>query len=344
MTYSLPPPTTGARRAQQTDADTATQRFAPTELQSDSNHQSEVAPDIVGVAEPMPKLYAMSRRDRLERHNVDLIDALTAMTDSVSQELADRMRRCREDRIRRRETPIVTFVDAVRRGPQFKCKAISCWCCRTAHIRRKRIQAMSIFASSTNAHCSLVTVNAHVSCDDLNEVAIAHTKFAVDLDNLRDGAATRDRRFGHMAFFAVLEVAHDGNQWRPHWHVLLSHPRIDRQEITAVFQRRFPGSRRVQVEPFHTENTVAVNVEKCVGYMLKFDLSQWLTSTSMQFLLWLRRRAALRSISVIRRPKLKPARISSPMHQVTDRERLANSSSAMNPGELDEIKPMPIII
>ena len=47
----------------------------------------------------------------------------------------------------------------------------------------------------------------------------------------------------------------------PHWHILLAHPRIDRQEVAAVLGQRFPGPRRVQVQPFHPQTLVRENVE-----------------------------------------------------------------------------------
>ena len=64
-------------------------------------------------------------------------------------------------------------------------------------------------------------------------------------------------------------------QWHPHWHILLAHPRIDRQEMTAVFRQRFPGARRVQVQPFHPETPGSENVENCVGYVFMFEHRDW---------------------------------------------------------------------
>src|SRR4051794_25901415 len=43
----------------------------------------------------------MSRRTRLEAENAALIAALSAMNDETAQELAGRMQKCREHRIRR---------------------------------------------------------------------------------------------------------------------------------------------------------------------------------------------------------------------------------------------------
>jgi hypothetical protein len=58
------------------------------------------------------------------------------------------------------------------------------------------------------------------------------------------------------------------------------HPRIDRQEVAAVFRHRFPGARRVQVQPFHSESPVRENVANCVGYAFKFDHRKWSQYTS----------------------------------------------------------------
>ena len=247
----------------------------------------------------------MSRRTRLETENAVLIAALSSMSDDTAQELAARMQRCREHRIRRRESPVITLVDAVRAGPQYKCKTVACWCCRSAHVKRKKAQAVAVFADAANAHCSFVTVNAAMPCDDLDGVAAAHTKMANDLDNLRDGLSRRDRRYACMSIFAILEVGHDGIQWHPHWHLLLAHPRIDRQEVAAVFRQRFLGDRRVQVQPFHSDNTERENVANCVGYAFKFDHRKWSQYASSRLFLWIRQRAALRAMCSVLCAKVK---------------------------------------
>src|SRR5689334_24790533 len=128
----------------------------------------------------------MTRRNRLEAENAALIAALSTMNDETAHELADRMQRCREHRIRRRENPAVTVVDALRAGPQFKCKTVACWCCRTAHVKRKKALAAAVFAEAANVDCSFVTINAAMPCDDVDAVTTAHTKMADDLDYLRD--------------------------------------------------------------------------------------------------------------------------------------------------------------
>ena len=128
-------------------------------------------------------IHAVSWRHRLEAETATLIAALSAMNDETAQELADRVHRCREHRIRRRQSPVVTVVDALRAGPQFKCKTVACWCCRTAHVKRKKAQAVAVFAETANADCSFVTVNAAMPCDDVDGIAAAHSKMADDLDN-----------------------------------------------------------------------------------------------------------------------------------------------------------------
>lgn len=277
----------------------------------------------------------MSRHKPLEAENAALIAALSAMNDAVAQELGARMQRCREARIRRRETPVVTLVDALRAGPQFKCKTVACWCCRTAHVKRKKAQAMAIFAdaAAANAHCSYVTVNAATPCDGLDEVAAAHTKMVDDLDNLRDSLSRRDRRFARISMFAILEVGYDGTRWRPHWHIPLAHPRLDRQEIAEVFRKRFPGARRVQVKPFHSEVSVVENVENCVGYAFKFDHRGWSEYASARLFLWIRKRAALRSMCSVLRAKV---RTCSPFDTLgrSDSKSLNNTF----------VEPMPVVI
>jgi hypothetical protein len=275
----------------------------------------------------------MSRRNRLEAENAALIAALSAMNDKTAQELAGRMQRCREHRIRRRENPAVTVVDALRAGPQFKCKTVACWCCRTAHVKRKKALAAAVFADVANAHCSFVTVNAAMPCDDLDGVAAAHTKMVNDLDNLRDGLSRRDRRYARMSIFAILEVGHDGIQWHPHWHLLLAHPRIDRQEVAAVFRQRFPGARRVQVQSFHSDNSVRENVANCVGYAFKFDHRKWSQYASSRLFLWIRQRAALRSMCSLLRAKVKT-------YSPLDALSRSDSKSPISP----LVEPMPVVV
>jgi hypothetical protein len=118
-----------------------------------------------------------------------------------------------------------------------------------------------------------------------------------------DDAGSTSRAAGHL--FAILEVGHDGIQWHPHWHVLLAHPGIDRQEIAAAFRQRFPGARRVQVQPFHSANPVRENVENCVGYAFKFDHHKWSQYASSQLFLWIRHRAALRAMCSVLRAEVK---------------------------------------
>jgi hypothetical protein len=245
------------------------------------------------------------------RREADLIGMLESMNEDDARELAARMKRCRDNRISRRETPIGTYIDALRAGPQFKCHTVACWVCRTAHIRGKKEQAGRLFAASVNSDCSLVTINSAMPCADLGDVADVHRRFSVELRNFRGGLAKRDRRFARMSVFAILEVAHDGSQWRPHWHVLVAHPRVDRQEIADVFRKRFPGPRRVQVEPFKPENTVKENVENCVGYVLKFQHSDWSVYQSAQLFFWTRKRSGLRSMCVLMNSKVQTISASS---------------------------------
>lgn len=275
----------------------------------------------------------MSRRDRLEAENATIIATLGAMNDEAAQELANRMQRCREHRIRRRETPVATVVDALRSGPQYKCKTVACWCCRTAHVRRKKTQAAAVFAEAANGECSWVTVNAAVPCADLDGVAAAHTKMMNDLDNLRHGLSRSDRRFGRMSLFAILEVQHDGAQWRPHWHILIAHPRVDRQELIAKFRERFTGPRRVQGEPFYPWLTVRENIDNCVGYACKFDHRGWPEYASSRLFLWIRQRAALRSMCCALRAKVKT---------VSPFDALRRSDS-MSPASTF-VEPMPVIV
>ena len=158
-------------------------------------------------------------------------------------------------------------------------------------------------------------------------------KMADDLDNLRDGMSRSDRRYARMSIFAILEVEHDGVRWHPHWHILLAHPRIDRQEVAAVFRQRFPGARRVQVQPFHPKNPVSENVENCVGYASKFDHRDWSEYASSRLFLWIRQGAALRSMCSVLRARVKT-------YSPLDALSRSNSNSPSN----TFVEPRPVVI
>ena len=71
-----------------------------------------------------------------------------------------------------------------------------------------------------------------------------------------------------------------------------------------MFRQRFPGARRVQVQPFHPKTPGSENVENCVGYAFMFDHRDWEYAASRLFL-WIRQRAALRSMCSVLRAKVK---------------------------------------
>ena len=144
----------------------------------------------------------------------------------------------------------------------------------------------------------------------------------------------RDRRFSRFSVFAIMEVAFDRGVWHPHWHVLISHPRVDRIEVAAALRKRFPGARRVQVQPFRPENTISENVENCVRYALKFDHSRWPTIRSAQLFRWIRGRAALRSM----------CKISKSEHEKTKTRNTRYDFSKKSRNQHDEIEPMPMLI
>ena len=128
-----------------------------------------------------------------------------------------------------------------------------------------------MFSSAENDYCSLVTVNAAEPCSDLDEVAEEHKVFVTALNNFRDALVRRDKRFGVMALFAVLEVQHDPTGWRPHWHISVRHQRVDRAEISAAFRERWPGARRVNVKQFDEKQDASGNAADIAGYALKFQ-------------------------------------------------------------------------
>ena len=267
-----------------------------------------------------------SRRDRMETDNAALIEMLSSFNDPVARELADRMRRCRADRMRRREGGFTTVVD-VMRVPQYKCKSVGCWACRTAHIRRKKEQVRQVFLCAASEDCSFITVNAAEPAPDLDEVAAQHRKFSVDLNNFRDALARRDGRFNRIAAFTVLEVQHDAvnGVWKPHWHLALWHERIDRQEVTLVFNKRWQGHRRTNVKPFDSTRDAVANAESIIGYALKSHHWEWSVYAAASWWLWLRKRAALRSICV------------------TTNRRI-NANTSISTEKSLEVEPMPVLL
>lgn len=244
-----------------------------------------------------------SIRDQ-ETENADLIATLAVIVDPLAVELADRMRRCRADRHQRREHGRPkTYVEATRAGPQFKCKTVACFACRSAHVKRKQDEAARLFGNAANADCSLITINAPEPVGTLDQVTELHRLFRANLNNWRDTAERHDRRYERMALYAVLEVQNDGSLWRPHWHVIAHHRRIDRQMIAERARHQWPGARRVQVKAFHEGKAVEANVMDCVGYALKFDHGSWSEFASASLFLWVRRRSALRSMCSAMKPR-----------------------------------------
>ncbi len=231
------------------------------------------------------------------------------------------MRRCRADRHQRRgRGRPKTYVEATRAGPQFKCKTVACFACRSAHIRRKQDQAARLFENAANANCSLITINAAEQVGTLDEVGELHRLFRATLNNWRDAAARYDRRYDGMSLYAVLEVQHDGSLWRPHWHVVAHHRGIDRQMIAERARDQLPGARRVQVRAFDVAQSVEVNVMDCVGYALKFDHGSWSEFASASLFCWIRRRRALRSMCSVVRPRENKATVGRVLRDLLEME------------------------
>lgn len=256
-----------------------------------------------------------------EGENARLIATLADMKDLVAVELADRIRRCREDRHQRRgRGRPKTYVEAARAGPQFKCKTICCFACRKAHVKRKQGEAARLFENATNADCSLITINAAEPVGSLDEVAELHRLFRATLNNWRDAAARDDRRYDRMVLYAVLEVQHDGSLWRPHWHVIAHHRGIDRQMIAERARGQWPDNRRVQVKAFDLAKTVETNVEDCVGYGLKFDHRLWSEFASASLFCWIRHRSALRSMCSVVKPRENKATVGRVLRDLLEME------------------------
>ena len=264
---------------------------------------------------------------RLEAENAGLIEALSQSADDlVAQELADRMRRCRADRLHRRAKPVANYVEAVQAGPQYKCKTICCFACRLAHVRRKKQEAATLFKGAVNGDCSLLTVNAAETVGSLEDVSEAQRLFRFGLNNFRDAAARHDRRFNRLSLYAVLEVQHHDGMWLPHWHIVAWHPLIDRQVLAQLAREQWPGIRRVQAQAFDISKPVTENVQDCIGYATKFDHWAWPSLRSASLFVWVRRRRALRSMCSVVSPRYR-----------------ALVDQAV-PVQDDECLPMPVVI
>jgi hypothetical protein len=242
-----------------------------------------------------------------EAYNAKLIAELRLMGDSVSTNLAHRMAQCRADRLLRRSSRNRwATTEAMVRTGQYKCKTVACFACRRDHVRRKIEQAADLFSmgDTDNAECSLVTINWSRPCADLDEVTAAHRKFSDDIRNWRNALIKKNRGFSRGTLLAILEVQHDGAMWRPHWHILVHHPRVDRQELRHQLKLRWNDNRQVQVKAFWDTQSASENAAGCAIYALKFDTEAWSISSAAKLHGWIRQRAALRSMTVIIRPKL----------------------------------------
>ena len=217
------------------------------------------------------------------------------------------MARCREDRHRRRASGNHwTTSEAIMRTGQYKCKTVACFACRRDHVGRNVAKAKDLFSmgDTDNAECSLVTINWGKPCHNLDEVAAAHRKFSDDMRNWRHALVKKHRSFARGTMHAILEVQYAGGMWRPHWHIMVHHPRVDRSELCYQLRHQWDGSRQVQVEAYWATQSAVENTARCGGYAFKFKTWEWPTSSAAQLFCWIRMRAALRSMIVIIRPTL----------------------------------------
>ncbi len=213
-------------------------------------------------------------RQREDRQH-ELIAALFDSVEPVQRDLGDRLHRCQQAREARRGWRDLR--DAVSGGYPFRCRLFSCWACRRSIVRRWKDEARRQFKGAENSECSTVSIvlARTTQVEVIREIVAKARK---DFSNLRAGMYRQSGgwRWRSILAFGMVEtdaVAFDdvallgpdrvallpslplaasgGSEWwLPCAHLAVQHPHLDRAELARSVMRRWPGSKRVDVQPF----------------------------------------------------------------------------------------------
>lgn len=210
-----------------------------------------------------------------------LATALAYMTSNRASDLLSRMNRCGSGEW----------------NYQFTCRTPGCDVCRGRYIGKQSREATKRYGDLMNDDMAFVSVviGATTSVD---EVADIFSKFRKDLRNLVDAnrrsrprwrdidamlwletdalsgadyvhlGSDKQKQLGELA---PLFVMRDGPVWVVTAHGVVSHAGIDRQEVLAELDRRWPGHKRTDLRAFDRANKLQTNLRRTINYSLKHE-------------------------------------------------------------------------
>jgi hypothetical protein len=135
--------------------------------------------------------------------------------------------------------------------------------------------------------------------------------------------------------------------WHAHAHLAVHHPHLDRAALARAIMQRWPGARRVDVQPFDEQKSASDEAADIVGNSLQhldrmsFDQTgwRWLPHLRAEYQTWLfSQRRGLQPLSISSQPQPTnfPCPIVRKMKNVAD-------VFASNEWRDDGLEPMPIV-
>ncbi len=181
-------------------------------------------------------------------------------------------------------------------GNRFTCRKHACPACRDRSIAAERRKAERHFAGAQNTEMALLTVILG-TVRDVKDIADVMSKARKDLRNLIDAERRRSRlwdpvevmvwletdacdladyaRLGpdkqiQVAEFMPVFAQTEGVVWIPSLHGIVRFgPGLDAVRVRAAFERKWPGHKRVDVEPFWADQTLNQNLGRIINYACK---------------------------------------------------------------------------
>ena len=223
----------------------------------------------------------------VEREVTALVEALWDLGDD---RLAGRLWRCQRGRLDKREGRI--------EGWPRMCRSVACPVCRRWLRRGWAEKVANRFSHVDNADCSHVTIV--LDCvDDLSRMVDVVRYLRVAIRNLRDRYASVSRRWASVETYGMVEVdAHHAEdlvilppqrreivgalsstgsgviRWVPHTHLAVHHPDLDRYALRDALAIQWAGPvGRVDVRPFHADQTPSENAHAITSYATKYKMA-----------------------------------------------------------------------
>ena len=178
---------------------------------------------------------------------------------------------------------------------QFTCRTPACARCRGRYIGSQCRAALKRFTALGNDRLAFASIVIGATTH-LDDIADLFAKFRKDLRNLVEANRRQRRRWNGLEALLWLEtdalcgedychlgtdkqaqlgemapmfVQASGPVWVITVHGVIAHPDIDHQEVQAELDRRWPGTKRVDVRPFYGHQTEEQNLRYTINYALK---------------------------------------------------------------------------